>query len=645
MRLRPPAVPLVTVDPYFSLWSFTDVLTDSNVRHWTGADNTLCGIVKIDGTPYRFMGAAAPGLCDAPAMKQTSLDVRAMSTTYVFEGAGVRLTARFSTPLLLDDPTLFSRPVSYLELNAAATDGKKHEVAAAIYASEQLCLDYRGENPVKAEAVSLGGLDAARIGSVTQNILNRSGDDLRIDWGWFYIACADAKTGAVTVKVPFDEKKPHGDSEDMTFVYAEAAVKPEGTLFLLAYDDIESIEYFGEHLKAPWTREWADIGEAVAAAAEDYDDVTARIIAFEDRMFIDSVRAGGEKYAELLELAYRQTIAAHKCVLDGDGELLFISKECFSNGCAATADVSYPSIPLYLAYNPELVRGMMRPIIKFARSDRWKFDFAPHDAGQYPLVNGQVYAGDDVKNQMPVEECGNMIIMFAAEAVASGDASYAADNLDLIETWVRYLDEHGEDPEHQLCTDDFAGHLAHNCNLSLKAVMGIAGLSIIYRMLGRTSDADKLLGRSKELFDSFALRAKNDDGSYRLAYDRPGTFSMKYNIVWDKLFGTGIADLTVIAAEAASYLRRQNAYGLPLDSRRTYTKSDWLVWCACLQPDRDSFEAMIEPLWNAYNRSDSRVPLTDWYDTVTARQCAFQNRTVQGGLYMKLLDYLGTVKL
>lgn len=238
-----------------------------------------------------------------------------------------------------------------------------------------------------------------------------------------------------------------------------------------------------------------------------------------------------------------------------------------------------------------------------------------------------------------------MIIMFAAEAVASGDASFAADNLDLIETWVRYLDEHGEDPEHQLCTDDFAGHLAHNCNLSLKAVMGIAGLSIIYRMLGRCSDADKLLNRAKELFDSFALRAKNDDGSYRLAYDRPGTFSMKYNIVWDKLFGTGIADLTVIAAEAASYLRRQNAYGLPLDSRRTYTKSDWLVWCACLQPDRDSFEAMIEPLWNAYNRSDSRVPLTDWYDTVTARQCAFQNRTVQGGLYMKLLDYLGTVKL
>jgi hypothetical protein len=69
--------------------------------------------------------------------------------------------------------------------------------------------------------------------------------------------------------------------------------------------------------------------------------------------------------------------AAHKLVYDENGDVLYISKECFSNGCAATVDVSYPSIPLFLCYNPELVRGMMRPIFRFARTDEWEFDFSP----------------------------------------------------------------------------------------------------------------------------------------------------------------------------------------------------------------------------------------------------------------------------
>ena len=118
-------------------------------------------------------------------------------------------------------------------------------------------------------------------------------------------------------------------------------------------------------------------------------------------------------------MAYRQVVAAHKLAVDENGEILWVSKECFSNGCAATVDVSYPSIPLFLLYNPELVKGMMRPIFRYAASDAWPFDFAPHDAGQFPLLNGQVYAnGTDPKDQMPVEECGNMLVMMAAVCLA-----------------------------------------------------------------------------------------------------------------------------------------------------------------------------------------------------------------------------------
>jgi hypothetical protein len=167
---------------------------------------------------------------------------------------------------------------------------------------------------------------------------------------------------------------------------------------------------------------------------------------------------------------------------------------------------------------------------------------------------------------------------------------------------------------------------------------------------------------ARKMAADWAKRASNGDGSYRLAFDRPGTFSMKYNIVWDKLFGTEIMDRSVIESEVASYRRRENVYGLPLDNRKLYTKSDWLVWTATLAESRDDFEAMVNKMWNAFNSTDHRVPMTDWYMTVTAGQkeynswtyCTlhpdkivkgFQNRTVQGGLFIKLLEYSGIMKV
>ena len=80
-----------------------------------------------------------------------------------------------------------------------------------------------------------------------------------------------------------------------------------------------------------------------------------------------------------------------------------------------------------------------------------------------------------------------------------------------------------------------------------------------------------------------------------------------------------------------------NEYGLPLDNRSTYTKSDWLMWTAAMAPEEEQFDVLVGSLWKAYNVSESRVPMTDWYYTNTAKQTGFQNRTVQGGLFIKLL--------
>ncbi len=631
MKLRPPSVPLIAVDPYFSVWSPADRLTDTTTCHWTGRPNTLLGTVRIDGTDYCFLGDAAGAAL--PALTQTGLEVGALTTVYTFEGEGIHLRAVFTTPVMADDLALVSRPVSYLRLEASSLDGCAHEVTASVRASEELCLDRRGQLPVETALLDIGGIPAARIGSVPQPVLARCGDDVRIDWGYFYLA---ARGGRVTVD----------ETEGMTWLCAETSLSEDApALFAFAYDDIRSIVYFGEQLPAYWKADGTTIEQEIETAFADYDRLMPRCNAFDRDLREKAAAAGGESYAELLSLAYRQVMAAHKLVVGADGELLYISKECFSNACAATVDVSYPSIPLFLYYNPALIKGMLRPIFRYAKGDVWPFDFAPHDVGCYPHVNGQVYSGGtDPTYQMPVEECGNMLLMLTAVAVAEGSADFALAERPLIEKWVRFLVENGQDPANQICTDDFAGHLAHNCNLSLKAILGIAGFGRLLEFAGEIDEAAAYTATARRMANIWLETAANGDGSFRLAFDQPGSFSMKYNAVWDRLLGLGIFPADAFADEVASYRRHVGRYGLPLDSRGDCTKSDWQVWVASMTDSREAFEACIEPLWRTYHETAVRVPMTDLYSVGTAEQITFgegkigfQHRSVQGGLFLRLL--------
>ena len=638
MKLRAPSVPLITVDPYFSVWSPYEILNHRETKHWTGSANDLHGYVVIDGEEYAFLGYFR----NDRKIPQTSLDIDALSSRYTFENNKIKLTVRFMTPLLPNDLTHLTRPVSYMSVTYEKKNPLVKDVSVKILLGDSLCLNKRSEKPTVTEQKVFNGITAMKMGNETQKPLNRSGDDLRIDWGYVYLAVAGK---AVTDVVKINKWIKH--------VMVDSPVNPgEEKLFMFAYDDCgASINYFGAQLKSYWNKDGKSIEEAITEAAVEYATLKDKCDAFSKKMYADALAAGGDKYAELLSLAYRQVIAAHKLVLDENGDVLYISKECFSNGCAATVDVSYPSIPMYLYYNTELVKGMLRPIYKFAASESWKYDYAPHDAGQYPLVTGQVYGLNketgELKHdmQMPVEECGNMIIMEANIALAEGNANFAESHMETLKGWCEYLIQYGDDPENQLCTDDFAGHLAHNCNLTLKAIMGIMGMSILYAMLGDKKEAAKYKKIAKEKADSWCQRAKNPDGSYKLAFDKEGSYSMKYNMVWDKIWGTELFSDKVVKKEISANMSKFNKYGLPLDSRCDQTKSDWLVWTATMAKSSGDFKKFIAPLWSFYNETPDRVPMTDWYDTVSGTHIGFVHRTVLGGLFIKLLDESEKLKI
>ena len=639
-NFRHTAAPLITCDPYFSIWSFTDKLNGDHTRHWTGARQSMCGALIIDGTVYRFMGISRikdQYLPEGKALKQTSVTITPTSTVYTFTHKACDLTVTFLTPLLMDRLEVMTRPVSYIFYEITPKE-EGHTFEVYFDASAELSGDLTGQRFVasaKEGHVSIGGED--------QKILNCSGDDIRMDWGYLHLVHPNAQVAPYSRRCALFKKRISARHFEMDITQPIKHAKlpilytVSGKLsdtIVLAYDDIKSIEYYHKPIDAYYKKFYGDFETMLAVAVKEADALRRECAAFDAKLIADMEKISPE-YAQIGSLTYRQAIAAHKTV-EVNGELMFLSKENFSNGCMATLDVTYPSIPLFLLYNPELVRGMMRPLFDFARTEQWKFEFAPHDCGCYPLCNGQVYGltkeGElRYDMQMPVEECGNAILTVAATLAVDGDRALIDQNKDLLKQWADYLTKYGYNPDNQLCTDDFAGHLAQNCNLSLKAIVALAAYAKLF-------DEPQYAEIAKEMADRWVKDAKKQtEKGWRLTFDLEDTWSMKYNIIWDRLLGLGLFDESVLREEIEVYLSKMNRYGVPLDSRSDYTKLDWMAWTTVMTDNANYTKKVYRAIARMISESEDRVPVTDWYFTSDARQAGFQARSVLGGFYINLL--------
>ena len=787
---KAPAFPLITHDPYFSIWSTTDKLTDSPTKHWTGAEHSMMGMLKVDNKMYRFMGnkgitykdilpagdvvnyttkytETAPstewmkpefkdnewknGLAPfgniegvsktlwssrdiwmrreftlenidfkEPLLKlqyddvvkvylngdliynadccagkylylpmtndmksklkkgknvfaihvlntgggalldigivekntpvedpnmliaeQKSVKLNATQTMYEFKCGKVNLNLTFTSPLLINDLSILARPVSYINASVKSNDEASHKVSLYIGASTNISTNTPNQ-AVKAEKYINENLSILKAGTTEQAVLKKKGDDLRIDWGYMYVATPVGKNVKQSIAVG-DTENPFvaagNDISEGKMLMLNTVVDlgkvsntAKNQVIMLGYDDLFSIQYFGKNLLPWWKENGSTIEQQLSLATQEYPMIIKKCEAINRMIYNDAFKAGGEKYAKLCELAYRQSISAHKLVKSPEGELLFLSKENFSNGSINTVDITYPSAPLYLAYNPDLLKGMLNGIFYYSESGKWAKPFPSHDLGTYPLANGQTYGED-----MPVEESGNMVTLVAAIAKVEGNANYAKKHWKTISIWADYLSKEGLDPSLQLCTDDFAGHLARNANLSIKAIVALGGYVQMANQLGEKETADKYRVLTQNMVKKWMEMATDGD-HYSLTFNDKNTWSQKYNMVWDKLLRMNLFPQSVYEKEVKYYLTKQNEFGLPLDSRKTYTKSDWVIWTSVLANNKADFHALADPMFKYATHTTSRVPISDWHETTNGKMVGFQARSVVGGYFMKVLE-------
>ena len=630
---RLPAIPLITQDPFMSIWVPGDLVTDIKSEHWCGHKKPIRAHLVIDGTKYSILGSSGNGFLG----NITSQKVNPLTTLWTVENANVRADISFTAPFTPDDLDLASMPVTLVKVDLTSLDGKEHDVSFSFDLTKKLCFNGDVAPKMFEKIYKDGNINVGITGKSVQAPVSQCADLVSIDWGYLCL---------------YTESEITADFRSMYVKDSLKVSSKESIKFVIAYDDIASINYFGTMCKPYFTRNGMTVNAAAKYVYNNFDAIIEKCNAWDERILADAKAANAEGYDEVVCAAYRQAWAAHKLIVNPNGKPVLLSKENNSNGCIGTVDVSYPSIPLFLKYCPELVNALCIAVHEFADMPIWEFDFAPHDVGRYPNATGQVYAsfdrpdvndGDsfppyymypagtgvyDFKKQMPVEECGNMLLMLAAAVHFGASDELCIKYRHQLDKWVKYLIEYGEDPGEQLCTDDFAGHLAHNVNLAMKAIIGVAAYS-------RITGDESYMQKAKEMANTILAKI-GDKGNTPLTLDGKG-WSMKYNMLWDKVLNFGLFSDEFYKNELASYIPRINEFGLPLDSRANYTKSDWLCWIAAMSDDKAERDSLIAPLAKMLRETKTRVPFSDFYDTVTGNYVAFIARSVQGGVFALML--------
>ncbi|CCM03143.1 uncharacterized protein FIBRA_05265 [Fibroporia radiculosa] len=673
---NPAAFPLAVRSPYLSAWlpqGEGNALNAVWPQFWTGSVGvskpiTLgwAGYINVDGVSYNFLGD--PGVPNTNAQKavQTSSVFTSTQSIFTLTAGPVDLTATFLSPVEPSNLLNQSLPFSYLALTATPNDGASHSVqvytdisAEWVSGSDSLTVNW---------TTTVGDVITHQVQLENQALFGEVNDQIQQGPGYHSTRMTPGttfQTGQdIVVRAQFINHSTLLDTQDTNFrdvsddwpvfalahdlgtisgpsepvVYSVGRARDPAIEYLIAND---AVQYRSSYF---WSK-YPTADDAISEFLGDYNNALARANAFDAQVSADANKISST-YAGLVALSVRQVFGAIEITVSktssgqfNTSDIMTFLKEISSDGNVNTVDVIFPGWPLFIYTNPVIGRDLLLPLLNYQETGQYPNMWACHDMGSiYPQALGH-NNGDDEK--MPIEESGNMLIMSLSYVQKSGDISYVSTYYNLLNQWTEYLVANTLIPGDQISTDDFAGPLANQTNLAIKGIIGIKAMSVMAEMVGDMATSANYSGIAASYVKQWQGYATSTDGLHlTLAYNNETTWGLSYNMYADKLLGTNLIPDSVYEMpnslppdppETAWYPTVDEEYGVPLDTRHLYTKSDWQSWTAAFMTNTTVRDMFVDAVQKYAADGESSQPLGDWYWANDGEVEGFRARPVVGG--------------
>ncbi|KAI4160954.1 MAG: hypothetical protein L6R39_000160, partial [Caloplaca ligustica] len=550
--LQPPSYPLAVRNPYLSAWMpgpFVSNLTASNPQFWAGQDLTLGIMARVDGQAFSLLGLPSP---PAGVREATVSNAQYTSTHSVFSllAGNISIKLDFLSPVSPSNYLRQSLPFSYLTVTAANTAGESVQVYVDIDESWTGQSGSTAANATKSGQTSVFQLSVTGAGTYTQNAMDQA------LWGQAVFASRPSNSSTLTTQSgsaasvrslfvsngtlsgftpAYAAKDVVAIAQDLGSVASTASVT-----YAIGYTRDAAVNYLGNARASYYSATYKDSISAVNHFLDDYADAESESSAMDSNIDNKAASTAGANYSDIVTLSVRQAYGAADLTIPADtldtSDLMLFLKEISSDGNVNTVDVIYPTFPIFYVMDPEYIRLVLEPVVRYLETGRWPNSWTIHDIGSsYPNATGH----DDGKaEQMPVEESGNLLILAYAYSRASNSTTWINSHRSLFQGYADYLVTNGLNMASQLSTDDGTGPLPNQTNLAIKAAVGLTAFGAMFNEQNYTNIG---LDHANQLYNN-SLATDTEKTHFLLQYPQSlngpnTTYSTTFNLYGDSLLG------------------------------------------------------------------------------------------------------------
>ncbi|GAA5852107.1 hypothetical protein JCM5353_007477 [Sporobolomyces roseus] len=606
------------------------------------------GIIRIDGKSYEFLGAP---ISSDSSMNGEATDVaRQMAFTFTatrsvfsFKAEDVEFNVTFLSPVTPNDEIRTSLPFSYLSIDVDPSSIGKHTIS--VYSdiggewtsgdsSVEIVWDFEAHKGVGFHSISRKDpivfgeyAEQAEYGATifatdcTHSVASSGfSRDLRSRF---------VEKGRLDGT--FDSRYRKIDDDEPVFAFSTSLSKDSPqAVFTIGHVRHPYVNYVTPHgqvsLDGLWTNRFPKHEDAIAFFQSDYPRALVESKKFDAQLRKDAERVSGKNYASIVELSTRQAFATFELTtgLDEDWKedrtkSMAWLKEISSNGDMSTIDVIFPLHPILLYTNPTLLALLLEPLLTYTHSGLYPNRWPVHDLGRYPNATGYNSGNDE---PMPVEEAGNMLWMALSYSQLTSDLPWVEKHYEVFKSWTSFLIDEGLIPANQLSTDDFAGQLANQTNLAVKAIVGIGAMAELANQTGRYADSIHYRSTAKAYVTEWWRFAMTDlDGPNphaKLSYQDENSWGTLYNLFGDQILSLDLFPPELYEYQAKWYRQKREKYGVPLDSRHYWAKTDWQMFAAASTDDNKTQDMFIDDLVSYLRAGKVDAAFPDLYETPTA---------------------------